>query len=124
MSKSNSPDHQNHAPDQGKLVRLHKVLADAGVASRRASEELILDGRVSVDGMQILELGYKINPEISEVIEKLRKLKIKARKPGFVEYFNGIKEQLLLAARAIKKPLTTKRNSDKAQCVNRVVIHS
>ena len=64
------------------------------------------------------------NPEISEVIEKLRKLKIKARKPGFVEYFNGIKEQLLLAARAIKKPLITKRNSDKAQCANRVVIHS
>ena len=64
------------------------------------------------------------NPEISEVIEKLKKLKIKARKPGFVEYFNGIKEQLLLAARAIKKPLITKRNSDKAQCANRVVIHS
>ena len=49
------------------LVRLHKVLAEAGVASRRASEELILDGRVSVDGIQILELGFKIDPEISVV---------------------------------------------------------
>ena len=49
------------------LVRLHKVLADAGVASRRASEEMILDGRISVDGVQILELGYKIDPEISQV---------------------------------------------------------
>jgi 23S rRNA pseudouridine2605 synthase len=49
------------------LVRLHKVLADAGIASRRASEELILDGRVSVDGIQILELGFKIDPEISKV---------------------------------------------------------
>ena len=49
------------------LVRLHKILADAGVASRRASEELILDGRVSVDGLQITELGYKCDPEIVEV---------------------------------------------------------
>jgi 23S rRNA pseudouridine2605 synthase len=49
------------------LVRLHKILADAGVASRRASEELILDGRVSVDGVQITELGYKADPEIVQV---------------------------------------------------------
>ena len=49
------------------LVRLHKILADAGVASRRASEALILDGRVSVDGVQITELGYKVDPEIVQV---------------------------------------------------------
>jgi 23S rRNA pseudouridine2605 synthase len=49
------------------LVRLQKVLADAGVASRRASEELIVSGRVSVDGVQIRELGTKIDPENSVV---------------------------------------------------------
>jgi len=48
-------------------VRLQKVLADAGVASRRASEELILSGRVSVDGVQVQQLGVKIDPEISIV---------------------------------------------------------
>lgn len=49
------------------LIRLQKVLADAGIASRRASEQLILDGRVSVDGVQILQLGSKVDPEISKV---------------------------------------------------------
>ena len=49
------------------LVRLQKVLADAGVASRRGSEELIAEGRVSVDGIQIRTLGTKIDPEIAIV---------------------------------------------------------
>jgi 23S rRNA pseudouridine2605 synthase len=55
------------ANNEEKLVRLHKVLADAGVASRRGSETLISEGRVSVDGVQISEMGMKINPEISKV---------------------------------------------------------
>ena len=49
------------------LIRLQKVLADAGIASRRASENLILEGRISVDGIQIRELGSKVDPEISKV---------------------------------------------------------
>ena len=44
------------------LVRLQKALADAGVASRRACEELITSGRVSVNGHQIVQLGTKVDP--------------------------------------------------------------
>ena len=41
------------------MERLQKILAEAGVASRRKSEELILDGRVKVNGKTITELGFK-----------------------------------------------------------------
>lgn len=43
--------------------RLQKVLAQAGVASRRACEELILAGRVTVNGKVIKELGTKVDSE-------------------------------------------------------------
>lgn len=48
-------------------IRLNKIIADAGVASRRAADQLILEGRVSVDGKVISELGNKFDPEISEI---------------------------------------------------------
>ena len=50
------------------LVRLQKYLADSGVASRRQCEELIVQGRVSIDGEQIRTLGVKVDPEISKVM--------------------------------------------------------
>ena len=43
------------------MERLQKVLARAGVASRRASEELILAGRVQVNGRVVTELGTKVD---------------------------------------------------------------
>ena len=42
--------------------RLHKVMAQAGVASRRHSEELIQAGRVTVNGQKVTELGMKVVP--------------------------------------------------------------
>lgn len=44
-------------------VRLQKVLAQAGVASRRAAEELIAAGRVEVDGEIVTEQGLRIDPD-------------------------------------------------------------
>jgi 23S rRNA pseudouridine2605 synthase/16S rRNA pseudouridine516 synthase len=44
-------------------VRLQKVLANAGVASRRVAEQLIVEGRVRVNGTVVTELGSRIDPE-------------------------------------------------------------
>jgi 23S rRNA pseudouridine2605 synthase len=45
------------------ITRLNKIVADAGVTSRRGADELIIEGRVSVDGIVIRELGAKFDPE-------------------------------------------------------------
>ncbi|WP_197319306.1 pseudouridine synthase [Saccharomonospora sp. NB11] len=51
--------------DQG--VRLQKVLAKAGIASRRAAEDLIVAGRVSVDGDVVRELGRRVDPDTAVI---------------------------------------------------------
>ena len=48
-------------------IRLQKFLADAGVASRRAGEQFILDGRVAVNGQTIRLLGSKVDPSHDRV---------------------------------------------------------
>jgi pseudouridine synthase len=47
--------------------RLQKVLAAAGVASRRSSEFLIASGRVSVNGVTVTELGSRVDPETDRI---------------------------------------------------------
>jgi len=49
------------------LVRLQKLLASSGVASRRRCEELMLDGRVEVDGEVVTRLGTKVDPRTAVV---------------------------------------------------------
>jgi 23S rRNA pseudouridine2605 synthase len=48
-------------------MRLNKIIADAGITSRRGADELIADGRVTVDGRPIRELGAKIDPDNHKV---------------------------------------------------------
>ena len=68
-------------------VRLQKFLADAGVASRRASEQLITAGRVEVNGELIRQLGSKVDPDRDHVrvngqpVRVKRKLYVALNKP-------------------------------------------
>ena len=55
------------AEDETQLIRLQKVLASAGIGSRRACEELIAEGRVEVDGKRITEQGLRIDPRTAVV---------------------------------------------------------
>lgn len=48
--------------DEDGLVRLHKLLARSGVASRRRCEQLMLAGEVTVDGEVVTRLGTKVDP--------------------------------------------------------------
>ena len=52
-------------PPQG--VRLQKVIAAAGLASRREAEEMIVDGRIEVNGRLTTELGTRVNPEVDVI---------------------------------------------------------
>jgi 23S rRNA pseudouridine2605 synthase len=53
-------------PDEG-LVRLHKLLAQSGIASRRKCEELMLAGLVVVDGEVVTRLGTKVDPRTAVI---------------------------------------------------------
>lgn len=78
--------------------RLQKVLANAGVASRRKCEEIILSGKIKVNGKIVTELGIKVNPEKDkiEVDNKVvnlnnKKVYILLNKP--IGYVTTVKDQ-------------------------------
>ena len=61
------------------VERLQKLLSQAGVASRRASEQLMLDGRVTVNGTTVRELGTKADPG-DDIRVDGRRIKIASRR--------------------------------------------
>src|SRR5687768_9846428 len=70
------------------MERLQRVLSARGIASRRKAEELILNGRVRVDGRVVRELGTKVDPERQKIevdgnlIPQVRHRYIVLHKPG------------------------------------------
>ena len=48
-------------------IRLQKVLSQAGIASRRVAERMIIDGRIEVDGRVVTELGTRVDPGTAEI---------------------------------------------------------
>ncbi len=60
--------------------RLQKYLAECGIASRRKAEELILAGKVKVNGEVVTELGTKINPSKDKVMYNNEIVKAQKRK--------------------------------------------
>lgn len=73
------------------MERLQKVMAHAGVASRRKSEEIIAEGRVMVNGETITEMGFKVDPEVDvievdgELISKEKRIYLLLNKPeGYI----------------------------------------
>jgi 23S rRNA pseudouridine2605 synthase len=69
------------------MVRLQKYLADAGIASRRAGEEIIRAGRVTLNGEAVTQLGTKVDPQHDRVtvdgqpVRAKRKLYVALNKP-------------------------------------------
>jgi 23S rRNA pseudouridine2605 synthase len=60
-------------------IRLQKILSQAGVASRRAAEKLIEDGRVSVNGRTVREMGVKADPLADDIRVDGRRLRAPER---------------------------------------------
>jgi pseudouridine synthase len=65
--------------DRTQGTRLQKALSRAGIASRRAAEKLIADGRVTVNGQTILTMGVKVAPETDDIRVDGRRIKADAK---------------------------------------------
>ena len=65
------------------MQRLQKVLSQAGIASRRAAEKLIAEGRVSVNGHTIRTMGVKADPAVDDIRVDGRRVK-SAERPRYI----------------------------------------
>src|SRR5688500_634729 len=61
-------------------IRLQKILSSAGIASRRTAETLIVEGRVTVNGTAVTELGSKADPDRDDIRVDGRRVKTPTRR--------------------------------------------
>ena len=66
--------------------RLQKILSAAGISSRRASEALIVEGRVTVNGAPVTELGSKADPDVDDIRVDGRRVKFAAARRYLLMY--------------------------------------
>ena len=66
--------------ESGGAQRLQKLLSQAGIASRRAAERLIAEGRVTVNGHTIREMGVKADPMVDDIRMDGRRVKLTERR--------------------------------------------
>jgi 23S rRNA pseudouridine2605 synthase len=71
-------DEDDYVPAPAEPVRLQKVLAQAGVGSRRKSEEMIVAGRIEVDGKIVRELGTRVDPQTAVIRVDGERLNLRA----------------------------------------------
>ena len=62
------------------MIRLQKIISQAGIASRRTAESLITDGRVQVNGETVRELGTRADPDTDVIRVDGRRVKSAERK--------------------------------------------
>jgi len=55
-------------PEPNNKERLQKILADAGIGSRRQCERLIAEGHVAIDGRVVVDMGIQVDPEQHEIL--------------------------------------------------------
>ena len=68
------------------MIRLQKIISQAGIASRRTAESLITDGRVQVNGETVRELGTKADPDTDVIRVDGRRVKSAERKRYILLY--------------------------------------
>ncbi|MBI3541063.1 MAG: rRNA pseudouridine synthase [Deltaproteobacteria bacterium] len=67
-------------------ARLQKILSEAGIASRREAEKIILSGRVMVNGKKVTQLGSQADPELDKVSVDGKPIKSNVRKVYYLFY--------------------------------------
>lgn len=65
-------------------TRLQKILSSAGIASRRAAEQYITDGRVTVNGEAVTKLGSKADPDTDDIRVDGRRVKVAAERRRYI----------------------------------------